>query len=344
MALLSIEIPTYNEADNLPIIVERIEALKMDVEIIVVDDNSPDGTSGIAQTLAEKYGNVKIVKRPSKMGITSAIREGLSVAEGEYVAVMDCDLQHPPEFLPTMMKEAEKGADVVIASRYVKGGSSSFSLARRIVSRTATGISHLLLGKTGKIADPLSGYFIFRKDVIDPADIKSNSYKVLLEILVRGRVKTVKEVPYTFCERVNGKSKFGFTEVMRYLHLVLQLSGYRALKLAVAGLAGLIVNEGILFMLEPRTPLLAASAMAVEASIIASFVMHSLWPVNGKSGESLFRRLARYNTLTVLGALTNIAVLGLLVFIHFEYLAANFVGIMLGLAANYTGSEELLWT
>lgn len=344
MTLLSIEIPTYNEAENLPVLVERIEKLGMDAEIIVVDDNSPDGTYRVAEELAARFGNIKVIRREGKMGITSAIREGMRSAGGEYIAVMDCDLQHPPEFLPVMLEEATRGADVVIASRYVQGGRSSFGAARKLVSRTATGISHLLLKQTRSIADPLSGFFIFRNGVIDPSCIRSNSYKVLLEMLVRGNVRKVSEIPYAFGTRLRGKSKLGIGEMIRYLRLVLQLSDYRALKFTLVGSAGVIVNEGLLFLLAPHTPLLAASAMAVEASIIANFIMNNFWTFRGRSGSGLFKRLAKYNTVTILGAATNIMVLAGLVFVHLEYLAANFVGIMLGFAANYAGSEGVVWT
>lgn len=343
MTQLSVEIPTYNEAENLPILVERLEALGLDAEIIVIDDNSPDGTAAIADGLAAQYGNITVIRRPGKMGITTAIREGMAAAKGEYIAVMDCDLQHPPEFLPQLMEEAMQGSDIVIASRYVPGGSSAFSLPRKIVSRTATGISHLLLKQTRRIADPLSGYFVFRKGIIDAGSIRSNSYKVLLEILVRGRAKKVSELPYAFSKRCSGSSKFGFSEMMRYLKLVLQLSDYRALKFALVGGAGVLINEGLLFLLAPHTPLLAASAMAIESSIVANFVMNNFWTFKGGVGSGLIKRLAKYNTVTILGAFTNIAVLGMLVFIHFEYLAANFVGIMLGFAANYAGSEGVVW-
>lgn len=343
MSSLSIEIPTYNEAENLPVLVDRIEALGLDVEIVVIDDSSPDGTYDIALTLASKYGNIKVIRREGKMGVASAIRAGLAAATGQFVAVMDCDLQHPPEFLPEMMKEAERGTDVVIASRYIRGGQSDFGLGRKFVSKTATAIAHILLKQTRRIADPLSGYFIFRRDIIAPDEIRSNSYKVLLEILVRGRAKRVRELPYTFCKRTNGSSKFGMRETGRYLGLVLKLSDYRALKFLLVGLAGVAVNEGLLFLLAPHTPLLAASAMAVEASIVANFIMNNFWTFRGRGEASLFRRLAKYNTVTILGAFTNIAVLGALVFIHLEYLAANFVGIMLGFAANYAGSEGVVW-
>ncbi len=340
MTLLSIEIPTYNEAENLPLVVERIEALGMEVEIIVVDDNSPDGTGQVAADLAERYGNIKVLRRQGKMGITSAIKDGLYAASGKYVAVIDCDLQHPPEFLPEMMQEAEKGTDVVIASRYVPGGSSSFSAPRRVVSRTATAIAHLLLRQTRTIADPLSGYFIFRRGIINPDDIVSNSYKVLLEILVRGNAVTLAELPYAFGERVNGTSKFGLRETLRYLNLVLLLSDYRVLKLLMIGLAGVAINEGVLFLLAPHTELLAASALAVEASIVASFILNNFWKSGRGRRSGILRKLAEYNTFAIFGALTNMAVLGLLVFVHFEYLAANFIGIMLGFAANSTTNRE----
>ncbi|MEM3660048.1 MAG: glycosyltransferase [Thermoproteota archaeon] len=119
--------PTYNEAANIPELLERVEtSLKgLEAEIVFVDDNSPDGTAELAETLGEKYGNVKVLKRPYKMGLGSAVLHGVKLAEAEFVAVMDADLQHPPELLPEMLEKVKQGYVLAVASRYVEGGSKA---------------------------------------------------------------------------------------------------------------------------------------------------------------------------------------------------------------------------
>lgn len=178
MVELSLEIPTYNEAGNLPVLIERLEGLDLDLEIIIIDDNSPDGTYEVAQGLAEKYHNIKTLKRPGKLGLASAISDGLKLASGNYVAVMDADLQHPPETLLKMFDEAKKGNDIIIASRYTdKGRIEKFGLVRRLTSKGATFLTHALLRETRSIKDPMSGFFIFRRSILDGKNIESRDRK-----------------------------------------------------------------------------------------------------------------------------------------------------------------------
>jgi dolichol-phosphate mannosyltransferase len=163
---LSITIPTYNEAENIPELIDRIEKTMKDknFEIIIVDDNSNDGTADIAENLGKNYGNIKVIRRPRKMGLASAILDGIKVANGNIIAVMDADLQHPPELLPKMIKKIYEGYDIVIASRYVEeGGIEEWSILRRLISIGAISFAHLLFPRIRKIRDPISGFFYLRK-------------------------------------------------------------------------------------------------------------------------------------------------------------------------------------
>lgn len=344
MAALTVEIPTYNEAANLPLLVEQLEQLPIDMEIVVIDDSSPDGTGEIAKALALKYGNVRVLERPSKAGLASAIFDGLSLVTTPFVAVMDCDLQHPADALPRMLDEAQRGADIVIASRYVRGGHSSQGIFRYALSKGATLLAHLLIPETRKIRDPLSGFFLFRKELLTSHVLAGKGYKLLLMLLARCRRCNVAEIPYSFGRRRMGKSKLGPREMVNYLSLLLKLSDYRLLKFSAVGAAGAVLNEFLLYMLEPHLQLLMASGAAVEASIISNFAMNNFWTFSRKRNGSLLRRFFGYQAVAMFGAATNVAILGLLVLMHFEYLAANFVGISLGFAANYLGSEHVVWS
>jgi dolichol-phosphate mannosyltransferase len=215
---LSIVVPTYMEAENIPELIERVEnALKgIPFELIIVDDNSPDGTADIAEGLNRKYGNIKVLRRPGKLGLVSAVKDGFNKAEVDVVAVMDADLQHPPELLPIMYKKLREGFDLVIASRYVERGVEGWSLWRRLLSRGATVLAHLILPKTRKVKDPLSGYFMIKKEIVDAIRLNTAGFKILLEILVKGRYHKVAEVPYFFNVRRRGVSKLDLKEILNY--------------------------------------------------------------------------------------------------------------------------------
>jgi len=226
VCMLSVIVPTYNERENIVELIERVEAALKEVnfEIIVVDDGSPDGTADAAEELNKIYGNVRVHRRPGKMGLASAIMDGINLAKSDVVAVIDADLQHPPEFLPEMFSKIMEGYDLVIASRYVEGGGiEGWGLGRRLISKGATGLAHLLLPKTKKVKDVMSGYFMLRKSILAGVKLNSKGYKILLEILAKGKYRSVAEVPYTFKPRVRGKSKLKFNEILNYMQLLFNL-------------------------------------------------------------------------------------------------------------------------
>jgi dolichol-phosphate mannosyltransferase len=202
----SIIIPTYNERENLPILIESIlKSLNQhnitNYEIIIVDDNSPDGTGEIAEQLAKQYKNIKVLHRPAKMGLATAFLDGVKLAKGNIVALMDADLQHPPELLPELYKAILNGYDMAIASRYIKGGGTeNWSTKRKIVSKGAIILAHILFPETRKIKDITSGYFA---------------------ILVKAKPKRIIEIPFIFKSRTKGRSKLSSKEFINYLkHLI----------------------------------------------------------------------------------------------------------------------------
>ena len=224
---LSLIIPTYNERDNLPIIIENIHRIlsSTDYEIIIVDDNSPDGTWAVAEQLSRKFANVKVIRRARKMDLASAFLQGLIHAEGKIVGLMDADLQHPPELLTKMLNEVRIGADIAIASRYVQGGKvDEWPFHRRIASRSAIALAHLLLPKTKPIKDPISGFFLLKKEAIEGLNLSSQGFKILLEILTKGNYGKVSEIAYTFKPRMRGKSKMRFKELWNYVKHLYRLT------------------------------------------------------------------------------------------------------------------------
>jgi dolichol-phosphate mannosyltransferase len=222
---LSVILPTYNERENLPEVVAQIRRLPIDVECVIVDDNSPDGTGEVAELLASKDPSIKVIHRPRKAGLASAVYAGLSKASAPYIAVMDADLQHPPHLLTQMLQALEDGYDLVVASRYVRGGGVvGWPLLRRIVSRVATLLAHLTVPRSRAVKDPMSGYFALKRGVLESVRVHSPiGYKLLLTILAKGRYSKVKEVPMVFRRRLRGESKLDQREVLTYLKLLLNL-------------------------------------------------------------------------------------------------------------------------
>jgi dolichol-phosphate mannosyltransferase len=222
---LSIVIPTYNERESLPALLDRLNRTlddrKIWYEVIVVDDDSPDGTWELAESLRSRDQKLRVIRRRGQRGLATAVVAGWSEARGDVLGVLDGDLQHPPETVGGMLDAMERyGADIVVASRSApSGGASNWSARRRAISWFATLLALGLL-PLGGVRDPLSGFFILRKDVVSEVTLKPEGYKILLEVLVRGRWRTVREVPYTFEEREKGRSKMGWPEVLAYLRHV----------------------------------------------------------------------------------------------------------------------------
>ncbi len=223
--------PTYNEAESL----RRLAPELMEVfgqggrsryEIIIVDDNSPDDTGAVADELAAAHpGLIRVVHRPGKAGLGTAVVAGWQVSIAPILAAMDADGQHPPAVLLELLRAIEHGADLAVASRYVAGGATvGWSPARLIGSRIGTYVTRLLLPGVARLRDPLSGCFALRREVIAGKDLQPLGYKILLEVLARGEARKVTEVPYTFAGRQAGRSKASVKELFSFLAHLRRLS------------------------------------------------------------------------------------------------------------------------
>jgi dolichol-phosphate mannosyltransferase len=219
----SVVVPTYNEGENLVELVERIFRAA-DVEVIVVDDASPDGTGQAAEELAAQY-NIRVIHRDGKLGLASAMLAGFRKASGEVFGVIDADLSHPPELIPKLIEPIEAGeAEIAFASRYVTGGGQeNWSVFRRMTSKAAT----LLARPLTPVRDPMSGYFFLRRQVIAGVELDTIGFKLGLEILVKGKYKRAVEVPYVFQDRVGGQSKLNTFEYVNYIRHLIKLYAYK---------------------------------------------------------------------------------------------------------------------
>lgn len=222
---ISLIIPTYNERDNVLRLIELLAHTLggENYEIVIVDDNSPDGTAELAESFNGKYP-ITVVVRNNKNGLASAVVDGFRMASGRIWAIMDADLQHPPEILPKLVDEINKGADLVIASRYVFGGACyNWGMRRRLMSKGAIFLAHMFLSQTRQIHDPMSGCFMFKKELIDITKLNPRGYKILLELLITQNFEKIIEVPYTFRNRSHGKSKLNVTQLTEYLRHIFAL-------------------------------------------------------------------------------------------------------------------------
>jgi dolichol-phosphate mannosyltransferase len=221
-------VPTYNERGRLIELVEQtfgvFSGAGIDGQLVVVDDNSPDGTGALADDLAGRF-HLAVVHRAGKLGLGTAVIEGFAAASGDIVGVMDADLSHPPELLPRMLRAIrEEGADFVIGSRYVPGGGTRhWELSRRVMSRVAC----LLARPITPVRDATSGFFLVRREIAQGVRIQASGFKICLELLVRGRARSVVEVPYVFAGRSVGQSKMNSREAAGYLVQLRDLLRYR---------------------------------------------------------------------------------------------------------------------
>lgn len=229
--LLSLVIPTYNERPSIVPLIQRTTALLekslTEFEIIVVDDDSPDRTWEAVQELAYQNGRLKLIRRRDQKDLTTAVLTGWKAGTGKLLGVMDGDLQHPPEVLPFLLRAIlDSEVDIAIASRNVAGGGvSEWRPFRKLIALGARFITVLILPRVVQsVRDPMSGYFLMKRAVIESVALRPIGYKILLEVLARGKYQTITEVPYLFDERKNGKSKLGPKQCLDFLIHLWRLS------------------------------------------------------------------------------------------------------------------------
>ncbi|CAL8070860.1 unnamed protein product [Calicophoron daubneyi] len=233
MTLYSIILPTYNERENLPIVIWLINKYMVEsgfsYEVIIVDDNSPDGTANAARSLQKIFGEDKIVlkQREGKLGLGTAYLHGLKFARGDFVVIMDADLSHHPKFIPRFIKlQKDKNFDIVTGTRYsLDGGVSGWDLKRKLISRTANYVAQVLLRP--KASDLTGSFRLYKKEVLKDlvSRCTSKGYVFQMEMLVLASSLhySIGEVGITFVDRFYGESKLGGSEIVQYISGLLRL-------------------------------------------------------------------------------------------------------------------------
>ncbi len=363
--VLSVVIPTFNEAPNIEEMVTRLTdvlgpALGDAYELIVVDDDSPDKTWELAQRLSLRHPRLRVMRRTQERGLASAVIRGWQVARGQILGVIDADLQHPPDVIGKLHELMGRGADMAIASRHAPGGGlSDWSLLRRVVSRTAQLIGLLLLpGVVGRVSDPLSGFFLIRRTAVEGVELSPLGYKILIEVLARGNFPWIGEVPYVFNERTLGGSKANARVYVDYLRHLLRLSFSgspfnRFARFAAVGLSGVIVDMGVLFLLsDPATlgwGLTRSKLIASELAIVNNFLWNDMWTfrdltANQHSVRQRLRRFGKFQLICLAGAVLNTILLNLQFnLLHMNRYVANAIAILLVTGWNFWLNLKLSW-
>ncbi len=360
---LSLIIPTFNESQNIQEIV-RILCRLLDriipdnYELIVVDDDSPDFTWVLACKLIPDYPQLHVMRRETERGLSTAVIRGWQAAKGEILGVIDGDLQHPPEIIGQLWSEMEKGAELSVASRNIQGGGvSEWSIIRRFLSRGAQVLGSIVLPEViGRLSDPMSGYFMVRRSAIFDKVLSPIGYKILIEVVARGKIKSIAESGYIFRERLAGTSKVTWTQYVEYLqHLVrLRFSLWpirRFVRFGVVGFSGIFVDFGVFYLLRTflDLPLTLSSMLSSEIAIINNFLWNDAWTFadtsKGQRGiHQRLKRFAKFNCICLVGMFLNVSIVNLLfnVFYINEYLA-KLIAIVMVTLSNFWLNSKLSW-
>jgi dolichol-phosphate mannosyltransferase len=229
---LALAIPTLREAENLPVLLSRVRAALdssgIDYEVPIVDDDSHDGTEEIVTKISQEDPRVRLVVRKGERGLSGAILHGWRNTDASILGVMDADLQHPPELLPKLVASIQRGTDLAIGSRYTEGGDTGdWNIVRRLLSAAAVWVTLPIQRHGLRAHDPMTGYFLVRRTSVEGVAFQKSGFKLLLEVLVRARLRSVEEVPFAFGLRSRGASKANSKVALHYAKLLARLYALR---------------------------------------------------------------------------------------------------------------------
>jgi len=353
---LSIIIPTFNERNNVRILVTKIANLlhqeTCSYEIIFIDD-SLDDTPLLLEQLSQTYKEVKYIHRSNKRGLASAVVKGFNLTQGNHIIVMDADLQHPPELLPLIVKRLAT-ADLVIPSRFVSGGSDGgLNLFRKLVSGIARGIGHIFIKKLRCISDSTSGYFGFKRSVIEQVDLNPIGWKILIEILAKGKYQTVHEIPYSFVARKAGQSKMNFTEQWNYLKHIARLMSYRSEDrkfyfFCAIGALGVFINLLSLHIFLNMLSFgeLAASINSSLVAMLHNFLWNDRVTWKERRHETLRKRIMQFPQfvlISILGIAMTTLFTQAFLFLEWNIYAGQLTGIAVSTFWNFSANNKWTW-
>jgi dolichol-phosphate mannosyltransferase len=355
---LSIIVPTRNEADNVKPLLERLAATKIDrsFEVIFVDDSTDNTPTQILAIKGDFKFDVSVIARPPERrnGLGMAVIEGMQAARGEWVVVMDGDLQHPPELISEMLKHADaKAADLVAGSRLAAGGSTAgLGWHREIISRVLATASRVIFPKNLRnMTDPLTGFFLFKKAMVDPSQLQPKGFKILLEILIRCSKLKVSEIPFVFGERHAGKSKANTREVIALFQQIVELRFVEhkyLLRFLAVGVSGLFVNTLLMYLFTDVLGIfyLLSAVLATQGSTFWNFEWTEKWVFGGRPSDrkQFWLRIISFflmnNAMLLLrGPMLAIFVTAL----GMSAVAGNFLSLVIMTGLRFMIADQIIW-
>ena len=355
---LTVILPTRNESGNIDLLLKRIKPAIRAVssQVIFVDDSTDDTPQVISRSLARSGIEGLIIARPPELrtgGLSGAVVEGMKRARGAWICVMDADLQHPPEVIPTLMSRAEEtSADIVVASRFAAGSRpEGLSATRFLFSRLLTAcIRALFPRRLAKVSDPLTGLFLVRRRALDLHSLRPEGFKILLEILVRCPELRVAEIPFEFGRRHSGDSKATLTEGIRFVRqaATLRLGAEPTfVRFLLVGASGLVVNTLALSLLTELVGLhyLASAIIATQFSTLWNFAWTETWVFAERTrSTSVARRFVSYWVVNNLSLLLRGPLLSVLVSVlGLHYVLGNLISIFVMTLVRYVLADRWIW-
>jgi len=353
---LCVVLPTYNERQNIAILIDLVRAALDGVawEIIVVDDNSPDGTAGAVRAIGEADRRVRCIRRVGRRGRARACLEGMLASQARYAAVLDADLQHDEALLPAMLQRLRDGeADLVVASRRVETGSDAgLSGLRLRGSRWAGALARRLLGVA--LSDPTSGFFMLRRDVVEEIapSLSHQGFQVLLDIVVTAGPLRIVELPYAFRERQHGESKLDAGIVLDFAALVTakltnDAVSFRFLMFCLVGTTGIAIHMAALQVAVEELALrfAAAQAVATVTAITWNFALNNLVTYRDRrlAGWRFLTGLLRFQLVCAVGAISNVGAASWIYGYDTGWWIAGLGGALMGAVWNYVVSAAFVW-
>lgn len=356
----TIIIPAYNERDNIPLVVERLEKLLPgdNWEIVFVDDDSKDGSREVLMRLSRQKRHVRFIRRIGRRGLASACLEGMASSDADVFAVMDCDLQHDETILPAMLRafEDDPRLELVVGSRYTGqgGGTGEWSKSRVFVSRFATKIGSIV--RKTPLTDPMSGFFAIRRELFEETvrSMTGKGFKILLDIVLSaGRPLRVREFPYEFRTRQHGESKLDIVVAFEYLYLLAdkilgRFVPVRFVLYVLAGLSGLVLHLAILGILHQMLaiPFVTAQIAATLTAMVSNFLVNNSVTFRQQrlKGGILLPGLIAYMIICGIGAVVNVQAAEYLYANQIPWWFAGTAGALVGAVWNYAVSTQIVWT
>jgi dolichol-phosphate mannosyltransferase len=354
---LSVVVPTFNERDNIPRLIDLLKTALAQIawELIVVDDNSPDGTAELTKRMAATDARIRCIRRIGRRGLAGACLEGILASQATFVAVMDGDLQHDESLLVQMLRLMRADpAGLVVATRYGEGGSAAaLSSERARGSRFATTLARRLLKL--ELSDPMSGFFMLRRELVEEIapKLSTQGFKILLDIVVTAgdRVK-VAEIPYTFRNRLHGESKLDAGVALDYLGLLLakatdDLVSLRFALFCLVGAIGIGVHFATLTIGYDLVGLafVWAQTLATIVAIGSNFLINNILTYRDRRlrGLTFLTGLLRFYLVSAVGFASNIGVSDWLFVSAQKWWAAGLAGAMVSVVWNYVAASLFVW-